>query len=236
MAAKGFTADADALGGPRGWGRSLFGAAFDAAPILAPLAVPRILDPGPAWKLFPSQYGTHFAITAALEARTAIADPAQIESVTLVLPSMPYLDRPVPASGLAGKFSWQYVAAVALIDGRVDPKSFSDARRFAPDMEAMLGRVRLEYDAEIRPRFDLMHVSITVTLRDGTVIGRRCDAPLGNWRKPAPDAAVHAKARGLFDDVLGAAGAAQVIGLLDAPLDTLAIAPVMEGLRGRATP
>ena len=236
LAEKGFTADVDALGGPRGWGRSLFGPRFDPAPILAPLEVPRILTPGPAWKLFPSQYGTHFAITAALEARGAIADPRDIEAVTLHLPSMPYLDRPAPASGLAGKFSWQYVASVALLDGRVDPASFADQRRFAPDMEAMLRRVKLEYDASIPARFDLMHVSIAVRLKDGTLIERRCDAPLGNWRRPAPAEAVKQKARGLLNEALGPEKAGRLLELISAPADRLSIRPVMANLNVRLTP
>ena len=59
---------------------------------------------------------------------------------------------PVPRSGLDGKFSVEYCAAAALLDGRVSIDTFTDARRFAPDMEDMLGRVRVEPEGRSRAR------------------------------------------------------------------------------------
>lgn len=58
----------------------------------------RVVEPGYAIKMFPSQYGTHFAITAALDLHGRMADPAAIESVEVVTPRMIYIDRPRPAS------------------------------------------------------------------------------------------------------------------------------------------
>ncbi|UCE30004.1 MAG: MmgE/PrpD family protein, partial [Burkholderiales bacterium] len=40
LAAAGFTANRDPLGGPRGYGRAYFGASFDPRPIVAPIVVP----------------------------------------------------------------------------------------------------------------------------------------------------------------------------------------------------
>jgi len=206
LAAEGFTADTDALGSPRGWGASLFGPTFDPEHLLAPIGQGRALNPGPAWKLFPSQFATHFGITAALAAREAMGErtPDRITKVTLHTPAMPYIDRPHPQSGLDGKFSWQYTAAVALLDGKVVPASFEDARRFAGDAVALLNRTVLVNDPAISGRFDQMHVEIEIELDDGTTIRRRCDAPLGSWSRPVPSERVIEKVRALFDDVLGA--------------------------------
>ena len=201
LAQAGFTANDDAIGSPRGWGPSLFGAGFDPAPLLAPIDVPRALDPGPAWKLFPSQFATHFAITAALEARDAAGPHAlvdRIRRIALQTPPMPYIDRPHPASGLDGKFSWQYTTVVALLDGSVEPGSFTEERRFAPDAVALLARTTLVGDPTISGRFDRMHVDITIELADGETITRRCDAPLGSWTRPVPPSRIHAKAEGLL--------------------------------------
>ncbi len=205
LAAAGFSADDDALGSPRGWGASLFGATFDPAHLLAPIGKGRALNPGPAWKLFPSQFATHFAITAALEAREAVGADAmkRISRVELQTPAMPYIDRPRPQSGLDGKFSWQYTAAVALLDGKVEPASFKDERRFSDDVVALLDRTVLVNDPAISGRFDRMHVAITVELDDGRIIKQRCDAPLGSWSRPVPDQRVMAKTRALTTDVLG---------------------------------
>ena len=205
LAAEGFTADTDALGSPRGWGASLFGATFDRQPLLAPVDRGRALNPGPAWKLFPSQFATHFGITAALSARDAIGGSAanQIARVGLRTPAMPYIDRPNPRSGLDGKFSWQYTAAIALLDGKVGPASFRDERRFRDDVVALLDRTTLINDPSISGRFDQMYVEITVALDDGTVTSRRCDAPLGSWTRPVPAETVMAKARALTTEVIG---------------------------------
>jgi aconitate decarboxylase len=231
LAERGFTADADAIGHYRGWGPSLFGDGFDPAPLTAPVETPRLLDPGPAWKLFPSQYGTHFVITAALEAREEVGDPARIEAIELRVPEMPYIDRPSPATGLAGKFSWQYTTCATLLDGRVDPSTFTDKRRFAADMEGLLRRVRVTPDGAIPGRFDQMHVELTVRLADGRIVTRRCDAPAGNWRRKVGPEPVRLKARGLLAEVLGDAGADGVLALLDGPPDRLAIAQLMKPLK-----
>lgn len=212
LAARGFTANDDAIGSPRGWGPSLFGAGFDPAPLTAPIGPGRALDPGPAWKLFPSQFATHFGITAALEAHAALAGRVdQVRRVALRVPPMPYIDRPRPVNGLDGKFSWQYTAVVALLDGSLEPASFTDARRFAPDVVALLDRMELVPDPSIPGRFDRMHVEITVELQDGTAVTRRCDAPLGSWSRPVPPERIEAKARGLLEPVLGPETADRVI-------------------------
>ncbi len=213
MAQMGFTANDDALGSPRGWGPSFFGAGFDPASLLAPIVTARAVSPGPAWKLFPSQFATHFAITAALEARGQAGEldlTDRIRHVELRVPPMPYIDRPFPSSGLEGKFSWQYTAAIALLDGRVTPDSFTDARRFAPDASALLGRIVLIPDSAISGLFDAMHVEIAVTLADGTVIVQRCSAPMGSWSRPVSASLIEAKAEGLFVKALGPARTAEI--------------------------
>jgi aconitate decarboxylase len=205
IAAQGFTADVDALGSPRGWGASLYASTFEREHLLAPIGKGRALSPGPAWKLFPSQFATHFAITAALAAREAMGGKTAdaIKRVTLRTPAMPYIDRPLPKSGLDGKFSWQYTAAIALIDGKVEPASFEDQRRFADDVVALLNRITLVNDATISGRFDRMHVDIAIELNDGTMVEQRCDAPLGSWSRPVPAARVTEKARSLMVGAIG---------------------------------
>jgi aconitate decarboxylase len=229
MAQMGFTANDDALGSSRGWGRSLFGAGFDPAPLLAPIATARALSPGPAWKLFPSQFATHFAITAALEAREQApgADWARdIAQVEMRVPPMPYIDRPCPTSGLDGKFSWQYTAAIALLDGRVTPVSFTDTRRFAADASDLLQRIVLIPDDAISGRFDAMHVDITLTLANGAVIEQRCSAPLGSWSRPVDASLVEAKADGLLLATLGQARTAAIRQML-AGVDSFRVCDLM---------
>lgn len=199
LAQGGFTADADALSGPRGYAQAYFGDRFDAAHLLTPVLVARALTPGPAWKLFPSQYATHFAITAALDCRAQITQPNNIQRVEILTPVMPYIDRPSPTSGLDGKFSLQYCVVAALLDARLNLDSFSDMRRFSEDAKHLLSVTQLTQTAEISGRFDAMHVEVCVTLTDGSVIRHQCASPLGSWSRPIAPEVIESKAHDLID-------------------------------------
>lgn len=231
LAALGFTADRDPIGNPRGYGRAYFGDRFDSELLVVPVRVPRLLDPGMAWKLFPSQFATHFVLSAALDCRAAIADPVAIESVEVTTPVMAYIDRPQPDSGLAGKFSIQYCAAVGLLDGRIDMASYADARRFSPDLQAMLARITLKQDPTISGRLDRMHVDIRVRLTDETVIERRCDAPDGSWSRPVKPERIRAKAQSLLVDRLPAAALDAFWRCVDAPAAQLSARELMASVR-----
>jgi aconitate decarboxylase len=232
LAARGFTADADAIGNPRGWGRAFGGDRFDAAALTAPAADWHIAAVGPAFKLYPSQYGTHFVIAAALDARAKWDGRGAIRGAVITAPAMAYVDRPIPATGLAGKFSFQYTAAAALLDGRVGVDSFADARRFAPDMEALLPRIAVRPDAAREGRFDRMRVDIEIEFENGTRVAGACDGPPGIWGRPVPPAALRAKWRdclhAAFEEARGDAVLLAASALGDG--DAAATATLMERL------
>lgn len=231
LAAHGFTADADALGGERGYGRAFYGDDFSAERLLELRPGLYVTDPGPAFKLYPSQYGTHFVIDAMMGVRRQLhgetagpLDGAAVEAIEIVSPPMPYVHRPRPATGLAGKFSFQYVAVVALLDGRVDVRSFTDTRRFAAEVERLLDRVKIVVDPSREGRFDRMRVDVRVRLAGGRCAESACDGPPGIWGRPADPALLVAKARDCASAVFGPARAA----------DLLDIAGRLESLDGAA--
>jgi 2-methylcitrate dehydratase PrpD len=217
LAARGFGADPDALDGPRGYLTAFFGAAADRARLTED-PPPAVIEPGPAFKFYPSQYGTHFVIEAALAARAALPPGTGSDALTgieIVAPPMPYVDRPAPPSGLAGKFSLQYVAAVALLDGRVGLESFTDARRYSADLEALLERVRIRPDASRQGRFDRMRVDLNVELADGSRVSGACDGPPGIWGRPAPAERLAAKAHACIAGSALAPSAEAILAALD---------------------
>ena len=141
----------------------------------------RMVDPGVGFKKHPSNYFTHRPIDAALALREEHGiDPAALEAVEVVFPRFDYVNRPFPETGLDGKFSVQYTTAVALIDGEVTVDSFTNERRFSPDVEALLPRVKLLIDDAIPNDFDRMHAIVTVTLKDGARHSKRVDT-LSGW-------------------------------------------------------
>lgn len=206
LAARGFTADSDAIGNPRGWGRAFGGARFDPSMLTAPMADWHTVSPGPAFKLYPSQYGTHFVIAAALDARRKWHRNSRLERVTITAPAMAYVDRPLPASGLAGKFSFQFTAAAALLDGDVTVASFTDKRRYAEDMVELLPRIHLIPDPSRKGRFDEMRVDVAMTCDGGETFSGYCDGPPGIWGRPVPIERLEAKWR---DCLAGAYGSAR---------------------------
>ena len=185
LAGHGFNANPDVIEAPSGYVDTLFGEGFDLEAILNYGPPWRVVEPGYAIKMFPSQFGTHFVITAALDLYDRIGGrSAEIERVKLTTPNMAYIDRPYPETGLDGKFSWQYTTACALLDGGVRMASFEDERRFSPDMEAMLGRIEVEMRDDITGNFEGMYVEAEITLKDGTTHATTCDGPKGKYGTP----------------------------------------------------
>ncbi|MBT5665349.1 MAG: MmgE/PrpD family protein [Rhodospirillaceae bacterium] len=215
LAGHGFTANPNVLEAPNGYVESFFNEDFVLDDMLKFGPPYRVTTPGYAIKMFPSQFGTHFVITAALAIHKKIDGRSEdIEKIRLITPKMEYINRPRPETGLDGKFSWQYTTCCALLDGTVRMASFEDERRFRDDIEAMLGRVELDVRDDIVGAFEEMHVTVEVTMKDGSVHSETCDGPVGKYGRPPIPEDVHlVKVRDClalkFDD----AGAEKVIAL-----------------------
>lgn len=217
LASRGFTANPEILEAPRGFTATFFPDEFEPEKLLAYGKPFRVVDPGLAIKLFPSQFGTHWAITAALELHPKINDPRSIARVEIRGPEMQYVDRPQPATGLDGKFSFQYTAAAALLDGRVGIDSFTDARRFRSDMVALLGKIELTQDPRIPGEWRGMEVAIEVEMRDGRRLAAVCRGPRGAWGQPELKPEEHeAKLRDCLGRLLDGRRATRLLGMLDA--------------------
>ena len=147
LARSGYTSNPNILEAPSGYVATLFSGDIDWDIVTGGLGtgfIPRLVDPGFNIKRFPAQIFMQNPTEAVLSLReTHGLRPEEVEHLT-VETSRGGPGRPVPESGLDGKFSVQYCASAALLDGHVDIETFTDERRFAPDMEAMLPKVSLE--------------------------------------------------------------------------------------------
>lgn len=216
LASRGFTANPAVFEAPRGFIETFYPDDFDRDKLLAYGKPFRVVDPGLAIKLFPSQFATHWAITAGLELHRKINDPAKIARVLIRTPVMAYCNRPQTANGHEGKFSFQYTAAAALLDGSVTIESFSDARRFRSDMVALLGKIELIQDPAIPGEWLGMHVAIEAEMRDGTRLSALCHGPRGAWGQPRLTAAEHeGKLRDCLGLMLDGRRVSRVLALLD---------------------
>lgn len=212
LARRGYTANPDIFDAPSGYAGSIV-PRLDAQTLCA-IGKPWMIDePGFAIKLFPSQYGTHFGITAALEAASQFVADAPIADVVVHTPEMPYVDRPRPQTGLEGKFSFQYTVAAALLDRRVGIDSFADERLLAADMQALLPRIRVIPNLSVPAHFENMKVEVAVQLQDGRSFRGICTAPRGYLTKGAKvtDEEVTAKAKDCLARLMSDSAAESVV-------------------------
>ena len=181
LAKMGWTASADVFG-PKGFFDTFFHGDANPALLIEDFAAPlRMVDPGVGFKKHPSNYFTHRPIDAALALREEHSIvPGAIDHVQVIFPHFDYVNRPQPLTGLDGKFSVQYTTLIALLDGEITVASFTNERRFAADVEALLPKVKLTVDAAIPPDFDQMHTVVNVWLKDGRQVSKRVDK-LSGW-------------------------------------------------------
>jgi aconitate decarboxylase len=214
LAARGFTAHPDIIAARDGFADAFLGESFNAEALLGVGASYRMVDPGFALKMFPCQYGAHFAVSAGLALSGRIASAAQIRGIRLTAPVMPYVNRPFPETGLLGKFSFQYVFCRALLDGAVRIDTFTDAAVADSTVVSLLERVDLAMDPGIPATFEAMRVDAEVELADGTVLRASCDAPRGSWRgEPVSDEEHLEKVRDCLSQRLPEAASERCLGL-----------------------
>ncbi len=189
----------------------------------------RMVDPGVGFKKHPCNYFTHRPIDAAIALATAHdLEPDDIEDVVVDFPPFEYVDRPRPESGLDGKFSIQYTTALALLDRRIRVESFSDERRFAPDVEALLPRVRLNKLVSIPMDFDHTYAIVRVRMRDGRRLEERCDKPRGLWGVPLTRDERLAKFYDCTEPALGKPDIERLVELIEGMDRLSTVAPIMD--------
>ena len=202
---------------PQSYGDAFFPRGFQAERLLEFGAPFRAVDPGYAIKIFPAKFSTHYAITAALEARPRIPSIDAIRKIRMTAADVPSSNRPNPASGLDGKFGLQYTAAVALLDGQVGLASFTDERFAKGDIQALIGKTEVTLTRDIPSLYtNGRYLDLEVELASGEVIRTRCERPRGSWGSPPiSNEELHAKARDCLATYMPPDAVATCVGLCD---------------------
>jgi 2-methylcitrate dehydratase PrpD len=117
--------------------------------------------------------------------------------------------KKTPQTGLEGKFSVYYAAAVALIKGAAGEKQFSDTLVKEPQVVALRDRVT----TIIEPNISSEKVRVVITLKDGRKLEKYVDNAIGSVKNPMSDQALEAKFADLADGVIPAAKARKVMDL-----------------------
>ena len=171
LAREGWTASDRAIEGPQGYLQA-FSAGRRELGALDTLGAPwKITTTGVAVKPFPSCACTHSIIDGALELRrTHALRPEHIASVTIgVNRAVPrILIHSDPRNGLEAKFSGEFSAAAALVDGRVGIATFTDDKVRDPAVRDLMSRVTMDVDPDIPGELERhMWTRLTVRLADG---------------------------------------------------------------------
>jgi 2-methylcitrate dehydratase PrpD len=239
LATEGMTANDEALEHPQGFFAVYNGAGtFDAARIVDTWAKPLdLVEPGIAFKRHPCCASTHPAIDALLVLKTKHGltpkNVVRIESWTHPR-RLRHTNRPNPTTGLDGKFSVQYVLALALAKGEVGIRDFSDAALRDPQIRQVMSLVHAAPHPEARMDTDEHFFALVrVTTQSGEVLEHFVDRPMGRDRAhPLPEGALEAKFRDCAQEVQdGASAQALLAALLDLESveDVRGIAALMRG-------
>lgn len=187
LATAGFSGNERVFDGNRGFFHAFYqSVGHDLSRVTVQLANPfHILSPGVGIKMYPSGYYMHHPFEAALDiVQNAGIEAEAVAAVEIGIPRAGYFDRPVIRSGLEGKFSQQYHAALAILDHKAEIESFSDRRALSPDMQEMLTKIKVRVDAAIPAAQDLVYNPVTIRLGDGRQFTAKRDLPKSHWRYP----------------------------------------------------
>jgi len=172
----GFTASRNTFAEPGGWGEVFGGDAFDAKSLVEGINSMRCFThPGFAFKRWPA----HTAMQVAIDAGSKLHQQ-QVKfdgEILIETPVFPYCDRPNPQTTDECRFSFQFNVVQALLDGKVDPQSFSESQLQRGDIQDLLTKTRLNFDKQIPADFTQMEVRIT--LSDGR--SAKSNSWIGHW-------------------------------------------------------
>lgn len=149
------------------------------------------------------------------------------------------LIRTHPETGLEGKPSLEFCAAVAMLDGRLGLDAFTDARVRDPETRAMMACVRKYVDPALDrgapgvatdPFGD--RTTVTLVLRDGRELAETVRFARGSPENPMSREELHGKYRDCARRSLDGRRAERALDLLERLEALPTVAPLMDALRG----
>ena len=163
------------------------------------------------------------SILAAEKAAAHIARIDQIEKVTVEVYERAKVGMGTgehhwnPDSRETADHSIPYVVAASLIEKRLTPASFADARLWSPELRGLLPKIEVVTNDAYTAAYERAPVRhdtrVTVVLRDGGRCVGEAGGKQGDLSQPKTDAEIEEKFRALTESVLGAK---RVDALLDA--------------------
>jgi 2-methylcitrate dehydratase PrpD len=180
LAARGYTADPDIIEGRQGFADNFGGPKCNIPAMTQFLGhLYYLATEGTRIKPWPCCGGNHQTLTNLLRfLKETPLKAEQIESIEHIGPSVPctgaLLRWDVGTEGLEGKFALRYNIAAAIIDGKVDLNTFTNARAEKGDLQAFMQRVAMSRNPDVLMRKP--HIAdgnpdakLIIKLKNGTV-------------------------------------------------------------------
>ena len=182
LARDGFVGAPDLIEDPHGYAHAFSGGKpgdYDALAkkIGKPL---EILDPGLAFKIFPSNFHTQAGVVAVLQMMREDGVKADdVETVRCLTNHMTQhsLWNSDPQTGLEGKLSLHYCVAAALVDGQLEVEQFYENRAQDPKIRALIKRVSIEphpamANLDFTKGKDFLGMEVVIKLKNGKSVLR----------------------------------------------------------------
>jgi len=212
LAAGGFTSNPNAFDAPLGFMYSVVAPAYfpeiDFSKALDALGQNN-LSSSLSFKKYPCGFIAQGAIDAALKLRSQLPRGAdEITSIKVRVPMLESFFRVSPTGDVAGKFSYQYTAACALLDGQVTKWSFSDEAFQRPELKGLLDSFSVEVDAESGP-----HGILSVEA-GGQELVQQIELPTGHASRPISTEEIRQKFMLNAEPVLGSQHAGEIASMV----------------------
>ncbi|MBI2880377.1 MAG: MmgE/PrpD family protein [Candidatus Tectomicrobia bacterium] len=209
LARRGFTSAHGSLEGRRGMLR-----------VMAEEAAPSRLADGlwERWEIFqngikPYACGivTHPAIDAVRGLRASLGGEmaAAVREIRLTVHPLvlELTNKTDPQTGLDGKFSIRFCAALGLLEDAAGPRQFTDEMVRRKDVRRIMERVQVSAD----PKLEVYQARAVLATRDGRTLEKWVEVAQGFPQNPLSQEALEGKFRSLAEPVLGKEGARSVV-------------------------
>lgn len=215
LAAEGMTAPAQVFEGEQGVWNAV--GKFEWPPLAPREREFRVSDS--QLKIYPCEYHGQSPIETALSVRSQV-DHRNIEAIVIrtywfawsEIGSEP--EKWTPTTRETADHSMPFLVSAALIDGKLDPSSFTEARILDPELRALMQKVKVIHDKELdqlQPHTNPCRLEIR--FKDGTTITGSVDYPKGHVKNPATDADLERKLIALNNGLLSPQEVSRLIDL-----------------------
>jgi 2-methylcitrate dehydratase PrpD len=188
LAKAGFTGQTDVIESPRGWGNAIIGRGrFDPEKIVKDLGKVFRISNSVQFKRYPCCWAQHRVIEAIfylMKEHDISYEDIDIVTIDHAYNNAGLLMFSKPDTPLRGKFSAQYTAAAAILDGKIDIDTYSDSRYPDSKLDEAMQKIRVVIHTDWPLERPGPPAPVSIKLKDGTEFTHAVTVLPGTSKKP----------------------------------------------------